>query len=101
MDSDKLLAHARVRFDHAAARRTLKEKYQSKLTFGWAGGMFRATPEMIVFLDLCGDDDVIIQDLYENPVRINAQELKNHMQQRWQEQMTAWLLEHDQLNQRR
>ena len=31
MDTDQLIAHARSRFDHAAARRALKEKYQAML----------------------------------------------------------------------
>jgi hypothetical protein len=39
--------------------------------------------------------------LYENPVRVNTQELLALSQQRWQEQMNAWLVEHQQLNQQR
>ena len=31
METEKLVAHARARFDHAAAKRTLKEKYEAKL----------------------------------------------------------------------
>ena len=29
MDTDELIKHSRARFDHAAAKRTLKEKYQA------------------------------------------------------------------------
>jgi len=42
-----------------------------------------------------------VQDLYENPVEVDAGELGNMMRERWQEQMTAWLVEHDQLTQQR
>ena len=38
MDTEALVAHARARFDHAAARRVLKEKYEAKLVFAHAGG---------------------------------------------------------------
>jgi hypothetical protein len=40
-------------------------------------------------------------DLYENPVRITVKELRDIAQQRWQEQMTAWLIEHDKLSKNR
>ena len=44
MDTDNLIAHGRARFDHTAARRILQEKYQAKLTFAYAGGMWSAGP---------------------------------------------------------
>jgi len=101
MDTEQLISHGRARFDHAAAKRLLKEKYQAKLVFGWNGGMFRATPEMITFLSLYGDQRIVVQDLYENPVEVAAQELKDIMQARLQEQMNAWLVEYDALTQKR
>lgn len=101
MDITTIVEHARARFEHAAARKLLKEKYQTKMTFGWNGGMFRATPEMITFLSLYGDQRIVVQDLYENPVEINARELCDVMRARWQEQMTAWLLEDRDLQSRR
>ena len=44
MDTNALVAHARARFDHAAARRVLKEKYEAKMVFAYGGGMWRAGP---------------------------------------------------------
>jgi hypothetical protein len=101
MDTEQLVAHGRARFEHAAARRLLKEKYQAKLTFAYAGGMFRAGPELQTTLLTCPGIDAVILDLYENPVKINTQELLSLSQQRWQEQMTAWLLEFEADNQKR
>ena len=101
MDTEQLITHGRARFEHAAARRLLREKYQAKLTIAHAGGMWRAAPEMITLLSLYDDQSIVIQDLYENPVRINANELCEIMRSRWQEQMTAWLIEHDQLSKNR
>ena len=101
MNTDNLIAHARARFDHVAARRVLKEKYQAKLTFAHAGGMWRAGPELLTVLAVCVDDSAVLVDLYENPVRITVKELQDLARQRWQEQMTAWLIEHDQLSKNR
>ena len=41
MDTENLIAHARARFDHVAAKRVLKEKYEARMLFALAGGMWR------------------------------------------------------------
>lgn len=101
MNPEQLAAHARARFDHEVSRRNLKEKYEAKLLFAWNGGMFRATPEMITFLSLYGDEEIVILDLYNNPVKFKASDVCNLMKARWQEQMNAWLVEYDELNKNR
>ena len=100
MNTDILISHGRARFDHAAARRVLKEKYQGKLTFAYKGGMWSAGPELLNLLKLC-TGPVVILDLYENPIQITTEELYELALQRWQEQMTAWLVEYEELNKQR
>jgi hypothetical protein len=100
MNTDELVAYGRSRFEHAAARRTLKEKYQAKLTFAHAGGMWQAGPELLTTLKCCTGDAVIL-DLYENPVKVNAEEFYEQVLQRWQEQLNAWLVEYEELNKNR
>ena len=101
MTTDKLIKHIRARFDHAAARRVIKEKYEARMLFAHAGGMWRAGPELQTTLLTCPDSEAVILDLYENPVQINIQGLLALSQQRWQEQMNAWLVEHEQTKQNR
>ena len=101
MDTNNLIAHARARFDHEAARRTLKEKYQAKLTFAYNGGMFRAGPELQTTLLTCPDTTAVLLDLYENPVKVQTRELMTLSQQRWQEQMNSWLVEFEELSNKR
>lgn len=101
MDSNPLIDHARARFDHQAARRCLQEKYQAKLVFAHSGGMFRAGPEMIGFLNLYRGQIIVLEDLYHTPVQISVDELMEIMQQRWQEQMNAWFAEYQQLESQR
>jgi hypothetical protein len=101
MNSDNLIAHSRARFDHVAARRVLKEKYEAKMLFAHAGGMWRTGPELLVLLATVPPGDAVILDLYENPVQVNPEQLRGLAMQRWQEQMNAWLVEHEQLNKKR
>ena len=100
MDTDQLISHSRARFEHAAARRTLREKYQAKFTFAHAGGMWQAGPELLTTLKCC-TGTVVILDLYENPIQVNAEEFYELVLQRWQEQLNAWLTEYEQLNRNR
>ena len=101
MDTENLIAHSRARFDHESAKRNLREKYQGKLTFAYRGGMFHAGPDLINILNCCPWDDAVIVDLYDNPVRVAPIELKRLAEQRWQEQLNAWLVEYEELNKNR
>jgi hypothetical protein len=101
MDTNELVAHSRARFDHAVAKRILKEKYQARMLFAYRGGMFRAGPELQTTLLTCPGTTAVILDLYENPVQVATRELLALSQQRWQEQMNAWLVEHEANNQKR
>jgi hypothetical protein len=102
MDTDQMISHARARFDHAQAKQVLKEKYQAKMLFAHAGGMWRAGPELHSTIFTCGRmGQVVLLDLYENPVMIDTTELMTMSQQRWQEQMTAWHIEYEELNKKR
>ncbi len=101
MNSEQLVTQARARFDHEVARKVLKEKYQARMLFAWNGGMFRAEPDMITFLSLYGDEEIVALDIYENPVKFRASDVCNLMKARWQEQMNSWLVEHNELNKNR
>ena len=101
MDIDALVAHARARFNHVAAKRILKEKYEAKMLFAYRGGMWRAGPELQTTLLTCPGEEAVLLDLYENPIRVDTKELYAQSQQRWQEQMNAWLDEHEQNQKKR
>lgn len=100
MDTDQLIVHSRARFDHEAARRTLREKYQAKFTFAHAGGMWLAGPELLTLLKCCSGL-VVILDLYKTPIQVNAEEFYEQVLRRWQEQLNAWLVEYQELNKNR
>ena len=100
--SEDIANNIRIRFNHAAARKTLEEKYQSKMLFAHSGGMWRAGPELLAVLQpILSLDDAVILDVYNTPVKINPSELHALVLQRWQEQMNSWLVEFDNLRTQR
>lgn len=102
MNTEELVSHGRVRFEHSAARQLLKEKFQAKLTFVYNDGMFCAGPELLTLLQAIPvEDSIVILDLYQNPVRVDPCELHRIAFERWQEQMNLWLVEFESNNQKR
>jgi hypothetical protein len=94
MNTEDLVEHSRARFAHEAARRVLQEKYSARMLFAYSGGMWRAGPELLTLLQAIPvEDTVVLLDLYENPIRVDPQELQRLAFDRWQEQMNAWHVE--------
>jgi len=101
MNTDELIAHGRSRFEHAAARRTLKEKYQAKLTFAHNGGLWLAGPELLATLSACTGPTSVLLDLYDTPIKVVPNEFRDIVRSHWQEQMNAWLVEHEEQSKNR
>jgi len=94
----ELTQRIKSRFDHAAAKKALKEKYQAKMLFAYRGGMWCAGPELNNMIFTCGRmGETVLPDVYDTPVRIDTKELMNMSQERWEEQMNAWLVEWESL----
>jgi hypothetical protein len=101
MTTDTIAATVRARFDHEAAKRTLKEKYQAKLTFAHNGGLWLAGPELLATLAACSAHIAVILDLYDTPIQVDSREFRDQVRTHWQEQMNAWLVEYDELAKKR
>jgi len=102
MNTEELIAHSRSRFDHHQARISVREKYQAKLAFAYRGGLWRAGPELHSMITTCGrTGETVLPDLYDTPVLVDVAELLTQSQERWHEQMTAWLVEYEELNKTR
>ena len=101
MNTDELVTHARARFAHAAAKKVLKEKYTAKLTFASHGGLWVAGPELLATLGACTGPTSVLLDWYETPIKVDPTMLRDQCRTHWQEQMNAWLVEYEELNNNR
>jgi hypothetical protein len=66
--------------------------------------MWCAGPDLINILTAPlehGQQGLVLLDMYETPIMVDYKELLKIAHQRWQEQMNAWLVEHDELNKNR
>lgn len=72
------------------------------MLFAYNGGMFRAGPELLALLQsIPAEDNAVIMDLYENPIKITPVDLQQLAHSRWQEQMNAWLVEYEEMSKQR
>lgn len=83
-------------------RQQIKDKLVSDITFGHNGGMFKATMELIVFLELLMSKDRIknipILDMNNNPVMIdNVEEFKDDVFDRYLTAINVYYFEYEKL----
>jgi hypothetical protein len=72
------------------------------MIFAYNGGLWCAGPELNNMIFTCGRiGEIVLLDLYENPVKVNSKELMALSQERWNEQMNAWHIEYEELAKKR
>lgn len=96
--TDKIIEIKR-RFDHEAAKQTLKEKYESKMLFAEFGGMWKAGPALISVISASSNDILYLTDEYGNPCKVPRHKFLTLVHQRWQEQMNGWYDEFEKMMQ--
>jgi len=101
MNSNTIATKIKARFDHAASKKLLKEKYESKMIFYFNDGMWKAGPDLISILNCVTNDNLVLLDMYDTPVKIDRVELHKKAVQVWQEQLNAWQVEHADNQQKR
>ena len=103
MSITDLQQQAKLSFDHAVAKKNLKERMQSRLTVTHRGGVFSVDTDLFVLLDLYEDDgwndEMVLLDAYDTPVMVNRAELRTLAKQRYAELMNEWLAEWNRLKQ--
>ena len=96
-DLENLTAEIRRATDYQTNKRILREKIQTDLHFPYNGGLFKATQELIGFLNAWDAEEIFLEDTYQNPIKINRQEFLTLCQQHYQMVMNRWHIEHDEL----
>ena len=93
MDTKKLIAEAKARFNHNSTKAYLKDKYDSKFIVAVQNGLWRANLETINFLTATTDAEVIIIDNFNNPVKVIRKELLDKLSTVYKTTMEEWYTE--------
>jgi hypothetical protein len=90
MDTQNLIAEAKARFNHNQAKQYLKDKYQSKLTFADQGGLWVSSPSLLSQLASTNAKNLVLLDEYENPVKVDRNELLQKANEIYMSVMDQW-----------
>ena len=99
MDLDTLKSYISVATDYQVNRRILREKIQTDLHFAYNGGLFRATPELILFSASWPQTELLyLEDTYQNPIHIPDPELfAEQCRECYAKAMNRWHQQHEEL----
>ena len=98
---DSLVAEIKQATDYQANKRTLREKIQTDLHFTHNGGLFKITPELLAFVKTWPVDELYLEDVYENPIKVDRQIFLVTAQQHYQTVMNTWHQQHEELKTKR
>jgi len=102
MDTKSLVVAARARFNHNSAKAYLKEKYDAKLLVADQGGLWKADQQTITFLSsFLNIKEIVLVDTFDNPVRVNRQELMDKLCETYKTVMDEWYSEWKELESKR
>ena len=90
MDTKTLIAETKARFIHNSAKQYLTEKYNAKLIVAEQGGLWKADQQTISFLTAFLNEEVVLMDTFDNPVKVNRQDLKDKLCETYYRVMNEW-----------
>ena len=93
MDTKTLIADAKARFSHNSAKSYLKDKFDSKLIIAEQGGLWKATPNLISFLNSTDDETIVLIDNFDNPVKVVRATLLAKLKEVYTIEMSNWYTE--------
>jgi len=96
---DKLVEEIKLATDFQANKKTLNEQIATDLHIIYNGGMFKVTTGLLGFLATWPDDELFLEDIYENPIPINREEFLGKCRAHYQKVMNQWYVQHEQLKQ--
>lgn len=98
---NELVAEIKQATDYQANKRTLREKIQTDLHMAHCGGLFKITPELLAFVKTWPVEELYLEDVYQNPIKIDRQIFLVTAQQHYQTVMNEWHQQHEYLKQQR
>lgn len=102
MNTEQIKRAAKVKYLHTLAKETAKEKFESQLVITSQGGCWQVNQQLISFLSITKlGDQVVMLDVYENPVRVDRKKLLAECIDIYTTVMDAWLADYEEISSQR
>ena len=83
--------------DYQVNKKILKEKILIDLHITYNNGLFKLSPEIFAFVSTWPDDQLFLEDVYENPILIDKENFLSLAKQHYHSIMNEWYQQHEQL----
>ena len=100
-DLEKITQQILLATDYQANKRILREKIQTDLHVTYNGGLFKITIELLAFLHTWDSEEMFLEDIYQNPIRISRSEFLSLGKSHYQMVMNTWHIQHEELRRAR
>jgi hypothetical protein len=96
---EQLTEEIKLATDYQINKRILREKIQTDLHFAYNGGLFKVTPELLMFSSSWPrHESLYLEDTYQNPVHIIDPEFfATQCKEHYQQVMNRWHQQHGEL----
>jgi hypothetical protein len=94
---NQLVEQIKQATDYQTNKRILREKIQTDLHIAYNNGLFLVSTDLLSFLATWPDEELFLEDTYNNPIKINRQEFLELCRSHYHTIMNEWHIENDQL----
>lgn len=98
-DLNQLVEQVKQATDYQINKRILREKIQTDLHFVYNSGLFKASPELFAFVSSWADEELFLEDTYQNPIKVSRREFLDLCSRHYNAVMNTWHIEHERLKQ--
>jgi len=95
---EQIVNQIKLSTDFQINRIKLREKIQTDLHIAYNQGLFKITTDLLAFLATWPDDEIFLEDIYENPIKINRKELLELARQHYYSIMNEWHIQFNELS---
>jgi hypothetical protein len=94
---EEIAAQVKQATDFQSNKRTLRERILTELHLAYNNGLFKITPDLLAFAATWPADTFYLEDVYQNPIKIDKQTFLVKAQQHYHSVMNEWHQQHDEL----
>lgn len=95
---EQIVNQIKLSTDYQINRIKLREKIQTDLHIAYNQGLFKITTDLLAFLATWPEDELFLEDVYENPIKINRPEFLEITRQHYCSVMNSWHTQYNELS---
>ena len=88
---------ADAKSDFQANKISLKERISQELQVVYNGGLFKVTPDLISFVSIWDEEELYIEDVYQNPIKVKKSEFLPKLKEAYTKAMNTWSVLHSEI----